>query len=69
MPFSLTASSPDSLSALAPERNPRGIQKRKSYEPKLVALWTFGGAGQTTISKLALGIIADGNRAVKSNLI
>jgi hypothetical protein len=65
VPFSLTASSPDSLFALAPGRDP----KRKSYEPKLVALWTFGGAGQTTISKLALGIIADGNRAVKLNLV
>jgi N-acetylglutamate synthase/N-acetylornithine aminotransferase len=64
MPFSLTASSPDSLFALAP-----GASKRKSYEPKLVALWTFGGAGQTTISKLALGIIADGNGAVKPTLV
>jgi hypothetical protein len=62
MPFSLTTSSPDSLFAF-------GSQKRKSYEPKLVALWTFGGAGQTTISKLALGIIADGMRAVKPNMV
>jgi hypothetical protein len=65
MPFSLTASSPDSLFA----RLRKGFQKRKSYKPKLVALWTFGGAGQTTISKLALGIIADGIRAVKPNLV
>jgi hypothetical protein len=65
MPFSLTASSPDSLLAQAPKR---GL-KRKSYEPKLVALWTFGGAGQTTISKLALGIISNGERAVKPNLV
>jgi hypothetical protein len=65
MPFSLTASSPDSLCAPLQE----GPQKTKSYEPKLVALWTFGGAGQTTISKLALGIIADGSRAVKPDLV
>jgi hypothetical protein len=69
MPFSLTASSPDSLFARLANKLQKEPQKRKSYEPKLVALWTFGGAGQTTISKLALGIIADGKRAVKSNLV
>jgi type II secretory pathway predicted ATPase ExeA len=69
MPFSLTASSPDSLFAPPREEVPKQLQKRKSYERRLVALRTFGGAGQTTMSKLALGIIADGNGAVKPNLI
>jgi hypothetical protein len=65
MPFSLTASSPDSLLALTPGRAP----KTKSYELALVALGLSAARDKTTISKLASGIIADVNCAVKPYLV
>jgi hypothetical protein len=47
---------------------PKTIPRRKSYELKLVALWTFGGAGRNNHFKLALGIISNGTHAVKPDL-
>jgi hypothetical protein len=65
MPFSLTASSPDSLFALASGRAP----KRKSYEPGLVASGLSVARDKQPFQKLALGIIADGTGTVKINLV